>query len=184
MRLKYAAVLLFAASVPCLADVTFNGNFQALGLDPQFDAYLGTFVLPAPTDVSIRSYGYSMGGFDPIVSLFQGSGPSAVFLDLNDDEVFGVVMDSFLSFTGLPADTYTLAITYTSNAPNAYYFGGGTLGDGFIGLGWQDLSHSDYFQVTVSGAEVPEPSAILLLSTCAALLAYCGLRRARRRSVG
>ncbi len=129
-------------------------------------------MLSSSTDIVIQSRGYALGGFDPIVSLFRGSGDSAVFLDLNDDEVSGSILDSLLTFAALPADTYTLAVTYASNAPNAYYWGGGTLGDGFIGLGDQDLTRTEDFKVDVllPDSPVPEPAGIVLLGTVALVL--------------
>ncbi len=117
------AVFFLAVVVPCFGDsVSFSGNFGSLGLDPQFDAYLGRFVLPGVSDINIQSSGLASGGFDPIVSLFQGTGPAAAFLDLNDDAVPGLNLDSLLILNGLPAEAYTLAVTYASNAPNAYYW--------------------------------------------------------------
>ena len=176
-------VLILVCAVPCLADdFQFSGNFGSLGLDPQFDAYLGEFVLPFTADVTIQSSGWADGGFDPIVSLFQGTGPSAVFLDLNDDAIPGVDLDSLLVLPGLSAGDYTLAVTYASNAPNAFFYGGGTLGDGFDGLGFQDLTRSDYFQVDVTF--VPEPRTVVLFGSMLLVLAGIGGLRKRRLGSG
>ena len=178
MSVQHTALFVLALAAPCFADVfTFSGNFAPL--DAQFDAYIDTFVLTSTADVTIQSFGYAAGGFDPIVSLFRGSGPSAEFVDLNDDEDPGVVLDSYLTLSGLVADTYTIAITYASNAPNAYYWGGGTLGDGFNGLGWDVTGRSDYFRVDVS-TSIPEPATLLLLGTTAFLLVSKSWRRVRR----
>jgi hypothetical protein len=183
-RCRLVPLLLVIAASPAFSDVTFSGDFNLLGLDPQFDAYLGTFVLPAATAVDIRSVGWAAGGFDPIVSLFQGTGPSAVFLDLNDDANYPLDLDSRLTYGSLDAGAYVLAITYASNVPFAYNQGGGTLGDGFIGLGVVDFSRTNSFEVDVSYEtpvpNIPEPAAILLLGTAATVLAGGRWRRLRR----
>jgi hypothetical protein len=115
-------------------------------------------------DGQIQTYGYggtanapggknaagvviASGGFDPYISLFQGSGSSGTLFASNDDGScpfgatdLGLCHDSTLKLI-LPAGSYTLTLTVFENFSFAENLGSGTLGDGFIGLG-------NYFDLT------------------------------------
>jgi hypothetical protein len=80
------------------------------------------------------------GGFDTYLSLFAGTGPTATFLDSNDDGGCGpaspdpVCEDSQLDLTALAAGDYTIALTLPNNFSIAENYGFGDLGGGFIDL--------------------------------------------------
>ncbi len=117
MRLTKLFVALLALSVSsavCRADdFSFTGNFNSIN-----DVQLFTFSIGATSTVTLRSYGYAggtnsagtviaEGGFDPILALFQGTGPGAVYIDQNDDGGSGQV----------PADSVTGAVLGHLSAP-------------------------------------------------------------------
>ena len=121
------------------------------------DVFLVSFVVANSVPVTIQTYGYGgsanapggknaagmvipTGGFDSYVSVFKGTGASAMFVVSNDDGVCPpgtaapACHDSTL-IAILPAGTYTLALTAFENFSFAENLGSGTLGDGLIGLG-------------------------------------------------
>jgi hypothetical protein len=171
-----ACVASACASFSCVAGISIVGALDPA--DPQA-VYLYTFTLPAPATISIQSWGYggtaaapggvnlagaiiSPGGFDPYVSVFSGTGPSATFLASNDDGLcppgspaVGQCYDSALALT-LPAGSYTVAMTSFLNMSFAENYGSGTLGDGFIALGsFGDSSSAFAFDIAGGGVGTP-----------------------------
>jgi hypothetical protein len=181
--------------LPCLflmAASCFGGTVSITGsldapLDLQWDPFLYVFTLADVSDVTVQSFGYSggvnaagatipAGGFAPILSMFSGDGPSAVFLGLNEGASCTGCSDPLLQFAGLAAGTYTLAITAYANYPWAFAdpATASTFGDGFQGLGFLGSGETTAFAVDVtttisSGAggagAVPEPATVLLVGT-------------------
>lgn len=155
-------------------------------LDPnnEQDVLVHPFTLTAPGVVTIQSWGYggssgapggvnaqgsaiAAGGFDPYVSLFSGTGPSATFVASNDDGTCppGTVADalcgdSTLVTAVLPAGSYTLAVSAFLNMSFAENLGSGTLGDGFIGLG-SFGTRTNAYAVDISGDTVAAPTLLL-----------------------
>lgn len=152
-------------------------------LDPNEpnDVFLYEFSVPTVSDLFFQSYGFgggtnaagiliSSGGFDPYLSIFVGSGPSALFLASNDDGSCPAGIpdpscsDPTLSLLGVSAGTYTLALTVFDNFSISENYGFGSLGDGFTGLGdyWNTASNetrSPNFALDVSSSAgfTPEP---------------------------
>lgn len=180
LGLACAAIVL--ASAPALAATT-----SLVGqLDPNNaqDVLLHPFTLSAPGVVTIQSWGYggsaaapggvnaagaaiAGGGFDPYVSLFSGSGPTATFIASNDDGACppgtladALCGDSTLLTAVLPAGTYTLALSAFLNMSFAENLGAGTLGDGFIGLG-SFGTRTNAYAVDIGGPTVVAPSLLL-----------------------
>ncbi len=176
-----AASLLLAIPPAQAAGLSFTGQ-----LDPgneQFDAALHTFTLAAPATVTIQSWGYggssgapggvnaagdpiASGGFDPYVSLFAGSGPTATFVASSDDGSCppgtldaALCGDSTISIA-LAAGTYTIAVSAFLNMSIAENLGSGTLGDGFIGLG-SFGGRTGAYAVDVSATTLVVPSRLL-----------------------
>ncbi|MEO8486926.1 MAG: DVUA0089 family protein [Betaproteobacteria bacterium] len=175
------AALLGWSGIARAAPVSLVGQ-----LDPSNaqDVVLHAFTLSAPGTVSIQSWGYGSsalapggtnaqgaviggGGFDPYVTLFTGSGPTATFLASNDDGSCppGTVSaalcgDSTLTTGVLPAGAYTLAISAFLNMSFAENLGAGTLGDGFIGLGSFGAG-SNVYAVDIAGATLVTPTLLL-----------------------
>ena len=135
------AVVLAAAGASAQAtNVSFAGTLAG-----DNDVKLFSFTLAADADVTLRTWSYAggtnaagsaigAGGFDPLVSLFFGSGDTAILFDANDDgtgvatdPVSGNAYDSLL-VGSLLAGTYTVALSQFDN-----FAIGGTLGDGFMG---------------------------------------------------
>lgn len=149
------ALLVLSASGALAATQSLTGL-----LDPNDaqDVFLHPFTLSAPATVTIQSYGHGgtgnapagkngagavivSGGFDPYLSVFSGTGPTATFVAANDDGTCppgtvsdGACRDPTLSIA-LPAGNYTLALSAFLNLSIAENYGSGTLGDGFAGLG-------------------------------------------------
>jgi hypothetical protein len=139
-----------AAATQSLVGLLDPGNAQ--------DVVLHVVTLPVADTLTIQSWGYGgsagapggvnaagavigAGGFDPYVSVFAGSGPTATFVASNDDGACppgttgdGLCGDSTLALP-LAAGTYTIAISAFLNLSLAENLGSGTLGDGFAGLG-------------------------------------------------
>jgi len=155
-------------------------------LDPNNaqDVVLYPFTLSAPGTVTIQSWGYGGssgapggtnaagaviggGGFDPYVSLFSATGPTATFLASNDDGLCppGTIADalcgdSTLTTGVLPAGSYTLAISAFLNMSLAENLGSGTLGDGFVGLGSFGTRTNSY-AVDIAGATFVQPTKLI-----------------------
>jgi hypothetical protein len=166
--------------------VSMTGSLSSS--DPN-DVFQYSFTLLGPADLDVQSWGYGggtnaagvlipPGGFDAYLSLFQGSGPDAVFWLSDDDGGCPPGAPDFncrdprLHVSGAPAGDYVLTITTFGNFSVAENYGGGILGEGFIGLGSyydQDnqADRSPAFAVDVSvtdaGPAVPEPSTRVLV---------------------
>lgn len=182
------------------ASLAQAGNISVTGALPSDDpnaAQLIQIRLLHAGDLHFQTYGYgggtnvagqliAPGGFDPYLSLFLGTGNAATFLASNDDGVCPpgtpapACADSTLDLPGLAAGDYTLALTLPFNFSLAENHGGGTLGDGFIGL---DASFSDgacgstcssAFSVDIlSGVDavlIPAPGTLPLVLSCLPML--------------
>jgi hypothetical protein len=173
------------------ADFSFRGAFAT---DDQVQLF--EFNLATASTVELRTFSYGggtqadgtvvlAGGFDPVVSIFDGSG---LLLDLvDDDETFsvpadpntGLARDSLLSDI-FDAGDYTVALTQYDNLPL-----GPGLADGFLRTGDPDFTGDlfgppgggmfyesipptisqrtnvwalDISNVTAAAAQVPEPA--------------------------
>ena len=154
--------------------------------DPN-QVFTSTLTVIAPSYISVQTWSYGGGtsatgpvipdgGFDPIVSLFSGTGPAATLLTFNDDGTCPpgnndpntfACLDSTLDVGVNPGD-YTLAFTAYANFAN-----GPTLGDGFSDRGsFTDIFGSDRTGNLAADLDVtpaPEPATgpILLLGALA-----------------
>jgi len=193
IKLLAVVLALCVSSAVCKADdFSFTGTFNDVN-----DVQLFTFTVGATSTVTLRSYSYAggtnaagtvipEGGFDPILALFQGTGPGALYIGQNDDggcgfvpadSVSGNCWDTYLQLTDLAAGEYTVSIQDYANFAN-----GPTLGDGFTGGGLtggtfiddSDFNRNGNWAFDVLGVEsastpptspVPEPSSFVLLGT-------------------
>jgi len=135
----------------------------------------------APATVTFDSNGFAAGGVDPYFTLFQGSLPAtATFLASNFVQAFSTGGD-FLISLALAGGDYFVAIGAFANESFAENSGGGTLSDGFIGLGQPGLLGTYFYALEVTSDAVPpppplpEPSSLLLL-----VLGLAAVARARR----
>jgi hypothetical protein len=182
-RAAIAAAILATSSVSALAaNFSFSGNLAG-----DNDVQLFSFTLAAPSDVTLRTWSYAggtnaagdliaAGGFDPIVSLFDGAGSPAILIDANDDG-FGVPVDpgtgnaydSLLERFMLLAGTYTVALSQSNNFAN-----GPTLGDGFLGAGNSNFDGRtsawalDILGADSAGLPLPGTLALTMLGLAAA----------------
>ena len=148
---------------------------------------LYAFAVATAQTVEFRSLGFGEGGVDPYFTLFAGSDGTATVVGSNVDQAFSTGGDFDLTFT-LASGAYQFALGAFANESFAEN-GGGTLADGFIGLGeTYSLGDGHYrIEVTTSSttppSSMPEPATIALWSV--AIAAACLARRAshpRRRS--
>lgn len=184
-----AAVLVWASASAWAANVSLTGNLAG-----DNSVQLFSFTLSATSNVTLRTWSYAggtnaagnaiaAGGFDTIVSLFSGLGPTALLIDANDDGFgvgvdpsTGLAFDSLLTALGLTAGDYTVALTQFANFAN-----GPTLGDGFFLAGNPNFDgRRSAWALDILGADrvrvIPEPTTLVL----AALgLGLVGLRRPR-----
>jgi hypothetical protein len=213
------ALLAFSAGA-ALAD-SASSNVGTL-TSPE-DFFSVTVTVPSDADITLQTYGFgggtdqagtliAPGGTDPFVGLFSGTGAGATFingtsLDLanyssfvgcppaNSVSNFGGTTcgDVTMSFSSLPAGTYTVLLSDGQFIPLAAVGGGATLGDGFFDLtGGQFCNIADFANgvetdcpntsgayaldiTTNSTPTVPEPSSLLLLAI--GLLGVIGIRR-------
>jgi hypothetical protein len=210
-KLLMCAAALSLSSAVCKADnFSFTGTLTSIN-----EVQLFTFTVGTGEDVILRTYSYAggvnaagqvipEGGFDPILALFQGTGPSAVEIGQNDDggsnvpgdSITGAHFDTYLEVDDLTPGTYTVSVQDYANFAN-----GPTLGDGFsnnavTGGTFQDVTGANRtgnWAFDVLGADaatnptgpgtppvnspVPEPSSIVLLGSGLAGLAGMVRRR-------
>lgn len=131
-------VLAVAPSSLCLADnFSFTGNFTH-----DNDVQIFTFAVGSTSNIVLRTFSYAggvdaagatiaRGGFDPILSLFSGTGNSASLLLYNDDgagspvdPLTGRRYDTYLTDTIAPG-TYTVAVSQYDNFAIGPLFGAG-----------------------------------------------------------
>jgi hypothetical protein len=193
------------AALPAMGGtLSFEGYLNEVDAN---DVVLLSFTLASTADVDIQTWGYggtgaaaggvngagtaiAPGGFDPYASLFSGTGSSATFIASADDgacppgTASPACHDATLHLSGLLAGDYTLAIGTFGNMSFAENYGGGTLGDGFIGLGsYDDVSsasvRSAHYAVDIRSVgiqAVPEATSLALLGA-GLLLVSVRLRR-------
>jgi len=151
---NYAIALLFASFFSAAtelraANITLQGAFASDDVVQLFDV-----VLNSAASVDLRTYGYAggtasngqavpRGGFDPILTLFDGSG---VFIVENDDGI-GVANDALTQqpldariLTTLGAGHYILALTQYDNFVTAL-----NLADGFDEAGHGNFTADSSF---------------------------------------
>ena len=145
-----AMIPLLIAS-PLRADqLSFQNNFTS-----DDDVIILGFSLTAPGTVTLRTFGYAggingagstvvAGGFDPLLTLFDGAGN---FLVSNNDGACGVVgtdattlncFDAYLSLI-LDAGDYNVALTENDNLPL-----GPTLADSFSRVGSGNFTCAEF----------------------------------------
>jgi len=178
------------------ADFSFTGNFTNDNEVQEFNFS----VAGSPSDVTLRTWSYaggtnvagaviSRGGFDPIVTLFDGTGN---LISSNDDghvvtdPETGLGYDSFLT-QNLSAGNYTATLTQFGSFAN-----GPLLSDGFTGSGqyifggrdshWAlDIQNVNAAAVGASYVSavspVPEPESYALLLAGLGLVSLVARRR-------
>jgi len=156
--------------------------------DRAFNIAIHPFTISTAGPATFNSLGFGMGGFDSVISVFAGTGDSAVYLD----HEFAPLGPGDFSFDlNLGVGTYTLAVAMFGSEPCAPGLCtgplAGTFGDGFTNLVNFDPSRPDplFYSVTVtaSAAPVPEPSGALLLATCLAAILTPKLMSSKKRTI-
>jgi|GEM_PF-1009640 len=167
-----------APSAPDFSDASTIANNVALY----------AFSLATAQTVEFRSLGFGEGGVDPYFTLFAGSDGTATVVGSNFDQAFTTGGDFDLAFV-LAAGAYQFAIGAFANESFAEN-GGGTLADGFIGLGESFSLGDGHYRIEVTtsdvttppGTPVPEPETLALWS--AAVVAWILARTFRIRDTG
>ena len=133
------------------------------------------FVLPMAGAVTVTSTQFTLGGVDPYVSLFEGTGGAATWVASNYAQAFSTGGDVVLSLP-LAVGHYRLAIGAFANLSFAENTGAGTLADGFTGLGSAASLGDASYRIVVT-TPVPEPATYVLWAI--GLLGALVSRRAR-----
>ena len=171
----YVCLLLLGAVVCQASTISEAGTFST----PEDTVLIGV-TLSISGDITLQTFGFgggvngasntiTAGGFDPFVGLFQGTGPTALFLDGTADNlsnylsepsacppaglvtigsVAGQCGDVQLDFTGLAAGAYTVLLSDANYVPNAVYETTGYLGDGFSDLTGGSLPFQTCYDAT------------------------------------
>jgi hypothetical protein len=189
--------LLLAAVLAALSNGAYANSYSFVGVfDNPNDVVLFHFSLASSTSVTLNTVSYSGGsllnppiawpdgGFDPVLTLYDGSGTQ---LATNDDiDTGSFLFDSSIA-SPLAVGSYTLALTAYRNFPV------GTLADGFDGggnsfggrtstyavnLGLGDGPGNVWTSTEYIPAPIPLPAAAWLLGS--ALLGLLGLSRRNR----
>lgn len=156
------------------------------------------FTLTDPSNVRIFTSSFDDGGFDPMLTLWDGSGN---YLDFNDDNPYGSGFadsngvgydfggwDSFIE-TVLGPGFYSVSLTAYDNYPTTW----ANRADGFAydsampisitswdaGSGY--VASSGDYELHITSNPVPEPASMLLFGS--GLAALAGVRRIRRPQV-
>jgi len=184
------------------------------------DTFVTTITLVSGGGVTLQTYGFGggtnaagavipSGGFDAFVGLFEGTGPTALFINGDSDilsnytpgcppaglvtvgSLPGQCGDVQLQFTGLAAGTYTVLLSDGEYIPNAVFETTGFLGDGFTDLTGgvfqtcEDASDCNTdtgnwaLDITTPGSPTPEPASFRLAGLGLAFAA--GLSEVLRR---
>lgn len=143
--------------------------------DRAFNIAVHTITVAGPGVTTFESLGYGQGGFDSVLSVFEGSGTSAVYVHHG----FGIAAGDFSFDLNLALGTYTLTVGMFLNEPCAagFCFLNGDFGDGFTNLVNFEASRSErlFYDVAVTtegaGSPVPEsaPAMLVVLGFAAAL---------------
>lgn len=176
------------------ADFSFNGNFTNDNEVQEFNFN----VAGTPADVTLRTWSYAgginvagaiinRGGFDPIVTLFDGTGN---FINASDDGHLitdpetGLGYDSFLT-QNLVAGNYTATLTQFNNSRGPLPADGfrGTFHNNFEGrdphwaLDIQNVNTAAVGASYISPAPIPEPNSYALLLAGLGLVSLAARRR-------
>ncbi len=186
----------------CRADnFSFTGNLSNIN-----DVRLFTFTVGANSNVVLRTFSYAggvnaqgqtiaEGGFDPILALFQGTGPTAVEIGQNDDgganvpadSVTGEHYDTYLAVNNLTPGDYTASIQDFANFAIGPTLGNGFSNGGLTGGTFVDATghnRDSHYAFDITGVAAaatvtttPEPSSLALLGT--GILGIAGAMRRR-----
>jgi hypothetical protein len=140
--------------------------------------YLISFA--APSTVSFVTHGFLAEGIDPYFTIFSGGDGTATFLDSNYVQAFSTGGDISQTMN-LAAGSYFVALGVFANMSFAENLGGGTLQDGFTGLGGPVFMGSTYYELDITdrtpgSTDTPEPGAWI----CGPSLGLLYLLRRRR----
>ncbi len=149
--------------VATLSSTAFAADFSLRGtFDQDDDMYLFNFKVETESAVTLRTYSYAggtqadgtviaAGGFDPILSLFDGSGSLIAVGDDDEsgtapqDPVTGQRYDTLMNVT-LGVGSYTVVLTQYANFSNTVH-----LSDGFRQTGNGNFT-SDFSRCTTSSS--------------------------------
>jgi hypothetical protein len=123
----FVIIFLCAASPAFPATITFNGVFTS-------DDDVQTFQYRVQNTglVTISTTSYATGGFEPVLTLFDGAGNFQFF---DDGSAHTPAGDAVLSWTAsLANQDYIIALTQYDNYANGNFIGG-NLSDGFVEQG-------------------------------------------------
>lgn len=162
--------------------VSYVAPLAGADADMAFNVAVHTFSVTTAGSVTFASNGYGAGGFDSVVSVFEGTGGTAAY----QHHEYSPFMPGDFSFDlGLGVGDYTVAVSMFLNEPCASgpCFFMGTFDDGFTNLvNFDPIAPNPLFysvQVTTPDAPIPEPASLVLVG-----IGLSALRRRVRRAKG
>jgi hypothetical protein len=198
---EFAAIIGAVLAVFSISQVQASVISQQGRLNNPDQLFAVEFSLSTPSTVNIQGYGYgggtngsgeliSSGGFDTVISLFTGSGPSATLIAFNDDgicppgsfdPVTGGCLDSTLTRDLLLAGTYTIVLSASFRLPTGSILGNGFSGEGsFVDVFGDSRTCNYAFDVSVGSLQVvPEPPTSNLILVPILLVISAHIRKIR-----
>ena len=179
-KLNLALVALTVFTLPCAAlhasvvNQTYSGSFPATisgTLPNQGTALEEMFTLTSTSDLTISTNSYASGGFQPNLTLFDGSGnyvasqlPSSPVATV--DTTTGLALDGYLTADNLMPGTYTVALTdfllnQSITATNLSDGFTANYGDGINFIDEAGNTRNGNYSMTIdvaSMAQAPEPA--------------------------
>lgn len=197
--LNFALLALTVCTLPCavlhasVINQTYSGSFPATisgTLPNQGTALEEMFTLTSTSDLTISTNSYATGGFEPNLTLFDGSGnylasqmPSSPVATA--DPTTGAALDGYLTADNLMPGTYTVALTdfLLNQSITATNLSDGftqNYGDGINFIDEDGNTRTGNYSMTIdvaSMAQAPEPATYWMMGPILIAFAFIFRRK-------